>query len=151
MLGMISEQSLRKKLIAGGSALVLLIGILVVVASSSSGSSISDSASCADFAKSDPGEQNDYLASKLEDSKGAEPSSEEVGGYSEGVRLNCSKGYGESIGESVERTNSEVEEVVAEGGDLEEGIGLIRERTEERETYGEINQAQEEVAEEEGY
>jgi len=116
---------------------------------------MSDDAPCEDFATSDPGTQGDYLASKLEDLTGGAPSSKEVAAYSEGVRLNCSKGYGESLGESLETTQSEVQEVAAEGGDLQEGIAVIRERTEEREVFGEVNgQLEEEerlLREREGY
>lgn len=95
------------------------------------------------------------MASKLEDIKGTAPSSEEVAAYSEGVRFNCSKGYGESIGESVETTQGEVQEVAAEGDNLQEGIAVIRERTEEREVFGEVNGELEEeerlLREQEGY
>lgn len=49
-----------------------------------------------------------------------------------------------------EATQSEVAEVEAEGGDLSEGIAVIRERTEEREVSGEISE-EEEREELEGY
>lgn len=97
--------------------------------------------------------KDDYLASKLDDIRGTVPSSGEIAAYEEGGRLNCSKGYGESIGESVERTNSEVEEAISEGGDFQSGIALIRERTEEREVFSEVMEEDEraEEMEELGY
>jgi hypothetical protein len=146
---------MRNQFAARGAAFAAAIALVGALVAGCGSSSLSDGTPCEDFAKGDSGQQSDYLASKLEDINGGEPSSKEVVAYSEGVRLNCSKGYGETLAESVERTDSEVEEAAAEGGSLQDGISLIRERTEEREAFGEVNGELEEeerlLKEREGY
>ena len=127
-------------MVGGSVGLIVLVVIAAVALASGGGSSISDNSPCEEFVKSDPAEQSDYLTSKLEN-LGRTASSQEVAAYAEGFRLNCSKGYPNSTNErEFEATDSEVEEVEAEGGDLSEAVALIRQRTEEREVYGEVSE-----------
>lgn len=127
-------------IVGGGGGLIVLIVIASVALAPSGGPSISENSPCEELVKSNPVEQSDYLTSKLED-LGRTASSQEVVAYAEGFRLNCSKGYPNSTNErEFEATNSEIEEVEAEGGDLTEAIALIRQRTEEREVFGEVTE-----------
>jgi hypothetical protein len=91
---------------------------------------------CQDFVRSDPVEQNDYLASKLHD-----PSQQEVAAYVEGIQINCAKELPNSTTvREFEATDSEIAEAEAEGSNLREAVALIGQRAEERESYGEFTE-----------
>jgi hypothetical protein len=133
------RQSMEVRLLAAGGGVVLaalIVVACVALIGGGGGSTISDGAPCEDFVKANSGQQRDYLNSKLHAA-----SSQEGVAYAEGIEINCSKGYPNSTtGREFEATQSEIAEAEAEGSDLNEAVALIRQRTEERETYGDLTE-----------